>query len=250
VIIDIHAHIWGGNYENNKREIMKACELYNISKVYISGLRSYYSDKDEINELNYEVHKFSKEQPDYIGGFCYVNPVNDNCIDVLKKGIEEYGMKGMKLWVATYCDDPLVFPLVEKCIEYNIPVLIHSFKKAVGQLEFETTGPHTAELARRYPDARFIMAHLGGNAYHGIKSIKNYKNVWVDISGSIFRRDDVDYTVEQIGAERILFGTDMTGSFLVNYGQIEEANLTAEQRDLIYYKNAFKVLGCTEDGSL
>jgi len=242
LIIDIHAHIWGGKYEKDKEEIIKACELYDISKVYISGLRGYYPGKDEINELNHEVYKFSKEQPKHIGGFCYVNPVNNNCLDVLKKGIEDYHMEGMKLWVATYCDDPLVFPLVEKCIEYDIPILIHSFKKAIGQLEFETTGLHTAELARMYPKARFIMAHLGGNAYHGIKSIKKYENVWVDISGSIFRRDDVDYTVEQIGVERILFGTDMAGSFLVNYGQIEEADITPEQRELIYYKNALKVL--------
>ena len=76
-------------------------------------------------------------------------PIQDNCIDVLRKGIEEYGMEGMKLWVATYCDDPRVFPLVEKCIDYNIPILVHSFHKAVGQLEFETTGIHTANLAQK-----------------------------------------------------------------------------------------------------
>ncbi len=242
MVIDIHAHIWGGNYETNKKEIIKACELYGISRVYISGLMSYFPDIDEINELNYEVYKFSKEYPKYIGGFCYINPIQDNCIDVLRKGIEEYGMEGMKLWVATYCADPRVFPLVEKCIDYNIPILVHSFHKAVGQLEFETTGIHTANLAQRYPEARIIMAHLGGNAYHGIKAIQKYKNVWVDISGSIYRRDEVDYTVERIGAERVLFGTDMTGSYLVNYGQIEEADLTPEERELIYYKNSIKVL--------
>ena len=242
MVIDIHAHIWGGRIEQDKREIIKACELFDISRVYISGLRGHYPDKEEISELNYEVYKFSKEHPKYIGGFCYVNPAHDNSLDVLKKGIEDYQMEGMKLWVATYCDDPKVFPLVEKCIDYNIPILIHAFKKAIGQLEFESVGPNVAELAGRYPEARFIMAHLDGNAYHGIKCIKNYKNVWVDFSGSIYRRDDVDYTVEQIGAERIVFGTDMVGSYLVNYGQVEEADLTPEQREMIYYKNALKVL--------
>ena len=58
--------------------------------------------------------------------------------------------------------------------------LLHSFKKTVGQLEFETVGPHVADLASRYPEARLIMAHLDGNAYHGIKCIKEYKNVgWI-----------------------------------------------------------------------
>jgi len=242
MIIDIHAHIWKGSYDSNKQEILKAISLYGITKVYISGLYSFNPDEDEIRELNGEVYKFMREYPESIGGFCYINPLHKNCLDELKKGIEEYGMSGMKLWIATYCDVPELFPLVEKCIEYRVPILIHSFVKSAGQLENESTGVHVANLARRYPEAKIIMAHLGANCYHGIKAIRNYKNVSVDISGSIFRRDGIDYTVRQIGAERILFGTDMPGSYLVNVGQVEEADLSQEQKDLIYYKNALRIL--------
>ena len=242
MIIDIHAHIWKGNYAADKLEIIKACELYNITKVYISGLGVLIPDEAEIAELNYEVFRFMKEQPDRIGGFCYINPRHSNCLEVLKRGIEDYGMSGMKLWVSTYCDDSLVFPLIEKCIDYDIPVLVHSFHKAVGQLDYETTGPNVANLAQRYPEAGIIMAHLGANCYHGIKAIRDFQNVWVDISGSIFRRDDIDYTVKLIGARRVLFGTDMIGPYLTNLGQVLEADLTDEERDMIFYKNALEIL--------
>lgn len=242
MIIDIHAHIWKGNYTLDKQEIIKACELYNITKVYISGLGVLIPDEDEISELNYETFRFMREQPDKIGGFCYINPRHNNSTEVLKKCIEEYGMSGLKLWVSTYCDDPLVFPLIEMCIDYSIPVMVHSFYKAVGQLDYETTGPNVANLARLYPEAKIIMAHLGANCYHGIKAIRSYKNVWVDISGSIFRRDDIDYTVKQIGAKRILFGTDMAGPYLTNLGRILEADLTNDERDMIFYKNALEML--------
>lgn len=242
MIIDIHAHIWGGRYKINKEEIKKAARLFDISRVYVSGLRGHYPDKDEIRELNDEVHKFILEEPELIGGFCYINPAHDNSLDVLKRGVEEQSMEGVKFWVATYCDDPRCNKIVEKAIDYNIPVLVHSFKKYKGQLEFETTGIQTANLANRYPEARIIMAHLGGNAYEGLKPIKNCPNVWSDISGSYFRRDEVDYAVEQIGVERILFGTDMVGSYLVNFGQVEEADLTDEEKEMIYSKNALKVL--------
>jgi predicted TIM-barrel fold metal-dependent hydrolase len=242
MIIDIHTHIWAGRYESDKRELVKAAELYDISRIYVSALKSYYSDEAEIDELNFEVAKFIKEQPDLIGGFCYINPSNKNAMDVLRKGIEEQDMEGMKLWVATYCDDPQVFPLVEKCIDYNIPILVHAFHKAVGQLDDESTGSHVANLAQRYPEAKLLMAHLGGNAYNGIKPIRKYPNVWVDISGSIFRRDEVDYTKKLIGAERILFGTDMPGSYFTNFGQIEDADLTPEEKELIYSGNALKIL--------
>lgn len=242
MIIDIHTHIWAGRYESDKQELLKAAELYDISRIYVSALKSYYSDEAEIDELNFEVAKFIKEQPDLIGGFCYLNPSNKNSLDVLKKGIEEQNMEGMKLWVATYCDDPKVFPLVEKCIDYNIPILVHAFHKSVGQLDDESIGSHVANLAQRYPEAKLLMAHLGGNAYNGIKSIRNYPNVWVDISGSIFRRDEVDYTKKLIGADRILFGTDMPGSYFSNFGQIEDADLTTEERELIYSGNALRML--------
>ncbi len=241
MLIDIHAHIWKGTYLQNRNELLKAASLYDITKIYVSGLGGLYSDREEIDELNHEVYKFMTDSPDKIAGYCYVNPRNANCLSVLKKGVEEYGMSGMKLWVATFCDDPSVFPLIEMCIDYRIPVLLHAFHKAVGQLEYESLGVHVAELAGRYPEARLIMAHLGGNCYNGIKPIREYENVYVDISGSLFRRDELDYTVKQIGCERVLFGSDMVGSFLVNLGQVEEADLSPSGKAMILSGNALRI---------
>ena len=243
MLIDIHAHLWDGAFDKNKAEILKACELYNIDKVYISSLGGFYPDEEEIEMLNGETYKFMCEAPDKIGGFCYINPQHSDCLDVLKRGIEDCGMSGMKLWVATYCDDPRVYPLVEKCIEYGIPVLVHAFHKSIGQLEYESEGIHVAHLAEMFPESKIIMAHMGANCHRELKPVRSLKNVSVDICGSLFRRDDVDYANKLIGAERILFGSDMPGaSFLVNYGQVEEADLSANERSLIYYKNALKLL--------
>lgn len=238
MLIDMHAHLWRGRCKENKEEIVKAANAYNISRIYISSLGSQYPDENEIAELNLATYDFMKEQPKLIDGYCYVNPNHSNSLNILKNGVEEQGMSGMKLWISTFCDDSKVFPLVEKCIDYDIPILVHAFYKSIGQLPQESVGTHVATLAERYPSAKIIMAHLAANCYMGIKEIKAHKNVWVDISGSIYRRDDVDYTKRLIGADRILFGSDLPGaSFLVNLGQIEEADLTAEEREKIYYKN-------------
>ena len=246
MVIDMHAHLWNGEYENDKAEILKAVDLFRISKVYVSGIGSCCPDETEVKNGNDEVYRFRKAHPDCIGGYCYINPLNRNCMDELQKGIEEYGMSGMKLWVATFCDDARVFPLVEKCIDYRVPVLIHSFYKAVGQLESESTALNVAHLARRYPEAKLMMAHLGGNCYHGLKTIAKYQNVSVDISGSPFPRDDVDYAVKMVGADRVLFGSDMPGSsFLLSDGQVKEADLTRNERNKIYYENALRLFDRT-----
>jgi predicted TIM-barrel fold metal-dependent hydrolase len=241
MIIDAHAHVWGDQYNESTRILLQACEQYNISKLYVSGLKSHYPDASEIAMLNNDVNRFMKEQPGLVEGYCYINPNHDNALDVLKQGIDEFGMSGMKLWVATLCDDPLVYPLVEQCADYNVPILIHSFHKAVGQLEHESTGVHVARLANRYPEAKFLMAHFGGNGYHGIKAIRDCLNVWSDFSGTYFRRDEVDYAIRQIGVDRIVFGSDITITYLVNVGQVEEAELTPEQKQMIYYHNAIKL---------
>lgn len=242
LIIDMHTHIWGGHYEAHSKDLLKACELYGISKIYVSGISQQYPDEDAIHSHNSDIYRFMHENRQLAEGYCYVNPRNTNSLDVLKQGIEAYGMSGMKLWIATYCDDPLVFPLIEKCIDYNVPVLIHSFHKAVGQLEDETVGTHVAKLAQKYSEAKLIMAHLGGNAYHGIKAIRGYPNVWVDLSGSLFRRDEMDYTIKQIGVNRILFGSDMPGcTYLLNYGQIEEADISSDEKEMIFFRNTEKI---------
>lgn len=243
MVIDIHAHLWDRGFTENKREILHACEQYNIDKVYISGLGVQFPDEQEIARLNRETAAFMHEASDRIGGFCYINPVHDNALYELQKGIEDYGMSGMKLWIATYCDDPRVFPLVEKCINYHIPVLIHAFHKAVGQLECESLGINVAKLAKIYSEAKIIMAHLGANSYRELKPVRHLKNVSVDISGSIFRSDDVNYAKKMVGTDRILFGSDMPGaSFLVNYGQIQGADLNEHEREQIFYKNALRIL--------
>lgn len=241
MLIDMHTHIWLGSFERDKQELLKACEDFNIVRLYVSGLGNLVPDESEVALLNSQVHQFMKENPNLISGMCYVNPRHANALEVLRRGIEEYGMSGMKLWVSTACDDPRVFPLVEACIGYKVPVLIHCFHKAVNQLENESIGTNVASLAARYPEATLIMAHLGGNCYNGIKPIQQYPNVFADISGSLFRRDELDYAVEKLGSERILFGSDMPTSFIVCYGQVEEAGLTDEQREMICYKNAQRI---------
>mgnify|MGYP002412078100 FL=1 len=243
MLIDMHAHLWDGHFEENKRQILTVCESYGVSKVLVSSLGGYYPDEEEIARLNRATHQFLREEPSLIEGYCYVNPGNPDAPDVLKKGIEEYGMSGMKLWVATFCDDPRVFPLIERCIDYKVPVLIHTFYKAVGQLPYESLGSNVAALAARYPEAKLLMAHMGADCLRELKPIQPYPNVSVDTSGSIFRRDDIDYAKKLLGADRIVFGTDMPGiSFLLNYGQIEEADLTPDEKKAVFGGNALRLL--------
>ena len=149
----------------------------------------------------------------------------------------------MKLLISVYCDDPLVYPLVEKMIEYDRPILVHSFVKAVGQLDYETTAPHIRRLAERYPEAKIIMAHLGGEPFHAFRHIAPCKNVWVDHSGTLVGSEDLNHTIGLIGAERVLFGSDIPIAFASSYGQVLEAKISPEEKEKILWKNTVELFG-------
>ena len=243
MLIDIHAHIWGTFPNADKSKILKAMDRYHLTRVYVSALQKALSDEEGIAYLNDLVSDFMKEEPERIGGAVYLNPKNKNVIDVLKRAVQEQGFEMIKLLCCTLADDPAVDPIMEYAEENGIPVLLHALHKAVGQGKNESTGIHIANIARRHPKTKIIMAHLGGNCYNGLPAIRECKNIWCDNSGgSFYRGDDMDYAVELLGAERILFGTDMPVGCGANIGQIQEASLTEEQRELIFWKNAKRVL--------
>jgi predicted TIM-barrel fold metal-dependent hydrolase len=243
MIIDVHAHIWKGNYGAHGRALIESADRYGIDRIYVSGLGALDPDEEEIRDLNDHVFLLAKSDQRILG-YCYVNPRLKSAVSELRRGVEELGMRGMKLWVSTFCDDPLVFPLAEQCAAYDIPVLVHAFHKSVGQLPYESVGENVANLAKRYPGVRFIMAHLGANGYRELKSVRRCENVWADFSGSMIRRDELDYAKAVIGVDRLLFGTDMVGApFLIKLGQLEDSGFTQAEKEKVLYRNALRVFG-------
>lgn len=244
MIADVHAHIMSFDVEEDVRKLLKIAERYGVDRYYFSCLDgSAHPDEENVAFGNAVAAKCVKEHPGLFRGYVHVNPRNKDALDVLKKGIEEQDLSGLKLLISVYCNDPLVFPLVEKMIEYDKPILIHSFVKAVNQLPYETTAEHVAELAQRYPEAKLIMAHLGGEPFHAIRHVAKYKNVCIDHSGTLVGSEDLNYTVGLVGADRVLFGSDIPIAFASSYGQVLEAKITDEEKEKILWKNTAELFG-------
>lgn len=237
----MHAHLWLGREENDRRLLLEAVARYGIERVIVSTLAGFFPNEEDVALANSVAYDFSDAHSECISAYVYVSPEHPNALSVLRHGVEDRGAIGVKIWVSEYCDAPCVNPLVEYCTENGIPILIHSFHKATGQVAHENVGTNVANLARRYPQAKLIMAHLGGNCYHGVPAVRDCQNVFCDFSGSIFRGDELNYAVHFLGAERLLYGTDMPGSYVVNLGQVLEADLTEKQREQILSENTRRV---------
>ncbi len=116
LLIDMHTHLWAGNAAENKKGILLMAEKFGINKIMVSSLKTYQPDEEEIRMLNGLTAEFMREQPGLIEGYCYLNPRHENKLDELRRCVEDDGMCGVKLWVATFCDDHLVDPIVEEAI--------------------------------------------------------------------------------------------------------------------------------------
>lgn len=246
MIIDMHGHIFYSNLENDKREVLETIERYHIHCVYLSAieLNNQVPNESEIDEWNSAQYQFEKEHPDCIRSYCRVNFLNKNAVDVAKRGIYDHNVVGLKLLCEAPMDDRRIDPIVEQAILANVPVLIHASHKAPGSPMYpqESNSIHIANLAARYPEAKIIMAHTGGNAYLAVKRVKPYPNVAIDISGSLLRSGTLEYTVKHLGPDRVVFGSDFPYvPHAICAGKVEEADLDPATKEKIWYKNSLRI---------
>ena len=126
-------------------------------------------------------------------------------------------------------DDPKMYPIAEKMIEYGKPIMIHAMAKAFGQLPLESDPCQVANLARRYPELKIIMAHMGGDFIYGCSAIEDCPNVLTDISGTYCETGMVEHGVRTLGADRVLFGSDAPGaSFINNLAKVMTAEISPD----------------------
>lgn len=206
--IDVHTHLSDGHFDP---DIFTHGDRLGISTYLCSNLGSFqaYPTLKEFQEMNRVMAAEVGKYPDRLRAYCYVNPrYGEAALTDLRRNVEERGMIGVKLWIATTTDDPVNDPILRYAAEHRLLVLAHAWKKTVGQLEHESTAENVAIAARRHPDVRFIMAHMGGQAESAANIVADVPNVAVDTSGTIINAGDVALVSARLGVGRVLFGSD------------------------------------------
>lgn len=237
MLIDTHIHLNFGGF--GQETFCQRVERGLTDQFWVSALQGgYYPTLDDVRRSNDMVSSLMQRLPGHVFGFAYVNPRHQQgALDELHRCIEDLGFSGVKLWVATYCDDPLVDPIIEQAIRFKVPILVHCWVKINGNLPFESTPMRLGRLACRYPEAKLMMAHLGGDWEYGVQVAREHENIYVDTSGSLAEMDAIDTLVQAIGVERVLFGTDNADLSFCK-GKILGADLSDADREAIFWKNA------------
>lgn len=251
MIIDAHLHLFE-DLETNER-ILAQCKKVGIDKVcaFLSGMCSSGTVEDEPNRV---VMELLERHPDAVIAFARVD-ANDGpkALDELARLVEDHSFRGLKQSYKVKATDPTIFPLVEKTIELEIPILFHAFMDRerrpdrVARTPEETSALELVALARRYPEATIVMSHYNlGDWEFGLKAVRDTPNIYPCTSGSGIPSGYVEAGVREVGAERIVFGTDncICGAM----AKIHNAELTDEQRQMIFGANLHGLL--TKRGAL
>jgi len=245
--VDSHAHVGRRLLAN----LIDTADRLGIEKLAVSRPLTDDAPPHLFREANDIVLDAMSQYPDRILGQCFINPIYlrealeevDRCMD---QGMVQLG----ELYTQVKINDPLYYPVIEKCIELKIPIMMHS-SGDLGLLRngYRTPSPPTTSFAddfvdigKRYPEAMIIHAHIGGGGdwEYACKTLRNVPSIYVDTSGSVTDEGMIDFAVKYLGIERLLFATDM--NFESGVGKILAANLTEEQRQKIFWENFNNIL--------
>ena len=191
--------------------------------------------------------------PDRFVGYARVNANYPDIVESeLSRCFDELGFKGIK--IHPYCDeilpyDPRYEPVWEFSARRKVPVLIHtwnSLRYYDPLLEFCFPSLFW-EIADSYPDAIIILGHSGGE-YDGIleaiEVAKEFPNVYLDTASSRIYAGVIEMMVDEVGAERVLYGSDVPFlSPVPQIGKVIYADIGESEKEMILGKNAAKLFG-------
>ncbi|HBY93368.1 MAG: amidohydrolase family protein [Ardenticatenaceae bacterium] len=252
LVIDCHVHLGdaAGNFIPwpDAEGMLVSMDSVGINQSCVSSLRSLTSD---VRTGNDEVIALTGRYPDRFIGYAVANPnYSDQMEGELERCFRHAGIQGIKIHPASYIhnypiDGPNYHPVWEFARQRGCPVLTH----AGPGTEWHTCGPRgIAAVAESYPEVNLIIGHSG--SYHSMAAldefiavVRRYANLYLDTSamGRFYR--SVDYMVQHVGAERVLYGTDAPWhSFIAEFGPIVYARISDAEKEKILGLNMARLL--------
>jgi uncharacterized protein len=248
-IWDLHCHLSGvpGKTPGERmRRLMVYADRLGIERICVfMGMNwSYDPDPNDMRRQNDEVLEALRDFHDRAFGFVYLTPKHvDASLAELDRCVRDGPMVGVKLWVARHCNAPELDPIVARAAELKALIFQHTYLKATGNLPEESTPDELAQLARRHPSVGLICGHTGADWEPGIRAIRDCENISVDLSGSDPAAGMTEMAVRELGAERVLFGSDAGGrSFASQLGKVLGAEIPESARRLILGENLKRLL--------
>ena len=215
-IIDAHTHpvfFGAGRSRSEVIDLVRRARGLGIDRMVALGdvLRhGRLPTARQVTAINDETAQLLRWHPDFFVGFCFLNPLlGERVAQCEVERAVELGFRGLKLEISNNARDVCMRPVMRLAERYGMVVLQHSWRQTnIRERRFHSDPADTVVLAQRFPDVPVIMAHLTGCGVPGVLAARGVDNLFVDTSGAAPEEGLVAYAVEQLGAERIIYGSD------------------------------------------
>ncbi|MPZ19047.1 MAG: amidohydrolase family protein [Luteitalea sp.] len=242
MLVDCHVHIGKSTrlqIDADGDLLVRRADELGIDMICCTDLTALFYDMHEGNRLLFEeMRRF----PDRILGYASLHSTRfgREALDELERCRHDYGMRGLKIYSTPEMSiaEPAMIPILEKCVELQFPVLAH------------TTPPECDYLLGHVPECRLIMAHAGAQPFakgdwnRAIQAAQRFEHLYLDTASSTIDTGFLETCVAALGADRILFGTDMP--LLDPWPQLEKirgARVSSSQLEAILGGNILRVMG-------
>ncbi|MES2221387.1 MAG: amidohydrolase family protein [Acidobacteriota bacterium] len=250
-IWDVHSHLAslpGNTPEERMAVLVRHMDRLGIERLILSqGFSEYenHATPQQIRIENDRVMQAVRHFPSRAYGSLYLNPEHVHfCLQEFDRCVRDGPMVMVgELETDVRCSSPALDPIVERAISMNVPILQHTWLNALGDGPGESSPYDVVELARRHPKAQFICGHTGGNWERGIRIIRDSPNVCAGIAGSDPTSGFVEMAVRELGAERVVYGSDVGGRcFASQVAKVIGAEISDSEKKLILGGNMRRLL--------
>ncbi len=243
-IIDAHAYIGESLFGNRRspEDLLKEMDRLGIERAALCPNKPLtYA----LESANYLAGEAVLQHPDRFLGWVRVDPWQGaGALDELKRGIEVFGLNGLLLHPYEelfQIADHNVDPLVAYAGSHNLPVMVE-------------TGYHLlshpldlAELAKRFPGVTLVGTHglqmddAGFALTDSDLAMRECPNITMESSG-MYAPDNMVRVVEELGQERLLFGSHSPWLNLeYELERCKRLHLTEAQKQAVLAGNILKL---------
>jgi predicted TIM-barrel fold metal-dependent hydrolase len=177
------------------------------------------------------------------------DPNQSGSIDFVDECLEREGFVGVKIhpsFHGCYADDDRYEPIWQLAAQRQIPILTHSWDVSEQNPAQKYSFPSRFEkFVDRYTEVTLILGHAGGRYGGHVAAAdlaRRYPRVFLDLAGDCYTLGLVEYLVEHAGADKVLFGSDLTWiDPRTQLGMILDTSISTEDKKQILGLNAAKI---------
>lgn len=240
VTIDAHTHLGDCKtfgIQISEDELIKGMDKYHIDLSIVQP----HPGEDNPEKIHDDIAALVEKYPGRFSGLISMNPNMDRkrYRDEVERCITTLNFVGIKLHTFGHVTSPIsenadiVFESAEK---FNVPVMIHTGPGVPFSL------PSLAiPRAREYPTVSIVLAHAGAITFvsEAYVAAKECENIYLETSWCGAHR--IKWLIAELGARKVLFGSDLPSNLPVEITKYETIGLTKEQARLCLGGNAARI---------